>query len=97
MMNPNEIRTEMLAGIYSKDNFNNGYYEKLGILDRFESVRNSNLYALEGFQKKSIIADELIMKYKLEGNDLRSEAPFKELKEKVDLIFKPKGIFSFLR
>jgi len=94
-MNTSEIRDGMLAKIISAPSFNNGYAEKLGILNRFESVRGSNLYALEGFLKKLIMVEELIEKYKLNGNDLNSEIAFKELRTNVDLIFKPKGIFSF--
>lgn len=94
-MSPNEIRMEMLSKIISAPSFDNGYALKLGILDRFEAVRNSNLYVLEDFLKKLILAEELIGKYKLEGKDLNSETEFKELRTNVYLIFKPKSIFSF--
>ncbi len=97
MMNVDEIRDEMLARIISAPSFNNGYADKLGILEKFSSVKNSNLYALENFLKKLVMIEELIEKYKLNGNDLNSEIAFKELKENTDLIFKPKGIFSFFK
>ena len=97
MMSPKEIRRDMLAGLISRDNVHNGYYEKLGIQDKINSVYDSNLYALESFIKKANLVDELIRKYKLEGKDLNNEITFNELKTNVDLIFKPKGIFSFLK
>lgn len=95
MMSTNEIRREMLARIISAPSFDNGYSMKLGILDRFSSVKDSNLYVLEDFLKKLIMAEQLIEKYKLEGNDLNTEIAFEELRTNVDLIFKPKSIFSF--
>ncbi|HBB44356.1 MAG: hypothetical protein UW27_C0005G0009 [Parcubacteria group bacterium GW2011_GWA1_44_13] len=95
MLNPSEIRNEMLARIISAPSFDNGYYEKLGILDKFTSVRDSNLYVLEDFLKKLFMVEELIEKYIHEGNDLNSEIEFKELRTNVDLIFKTKSIFSF--
>lgn len=97
MKSPSEIRTEMLAKIISAPSFNNRYSEKLGILDRFGSVRDSNLYVLEDFLKKLIMAEELIEKYKLDGKDLNSEIEFEELKTNIDLIFKPKSFFSFFK
>lgn len=101
MMSPKELRNEIVAGMYSKRNYNNGYWEKLGIIERLEAIngpfakRECNLYTLDDFRKKTQLADKLIEEYINEGNDLRSEIAFRELKEKVDLIFKPKGFFSF--
>lgn len=97
MKNPNELRREMMVSIYCLVNFSNGYYEKLGILDRFDSVKDSNLYALDNFLKKTGMVEELIRKYQLEGNDLNSGIAFEKLRTNVDLIFKPKGIFSFFK
>lgn len=95
MKKPSELREEMQARIYFIENFSNGYYEKLGIIDRFDSVRNSNLYVLDDFLKKVVMTEKLIEKYKLEGNDLNSENAFEELRTNINLIFKPKSFFSF--
>lgn len=95
MMSSKEIRNEMLAGIISAPSFSNGYAEKLGVTDRYGSIRDSNLYVLEDFIKKLVLVEELIKNYELEGNNLNSEIAFKELKINIDLIFKPKGFFSF--
>lgn len=94
-MSPKEIRNEMLARIISAPCFSNGYSEKLGITDRFGSVRDSNLYVLEDFLKKLTMAEKLIGKYIHEGKDLNNEIEFEELRTNIDLIFKPKSIFSF--
>lgn len=95
MMSPKEIRNKMLARIFSEVSFNNEYFEKLGVLGRFDSIQHSNLYVLEDYIKKLTMTQELIEKYKLNGNDLDSEIAFKELKTSVDLVFKPKSFFSF--
>ena len=100
-MNPKKIRNNILSHLFSSINSDNGYYEKLGIQDKIDSLfgnpNKDNLFALDNLQKKFDMADELIEKYRLEGNDLNNEIAFKELKTKIDLIFKPKGIFSFFK
>lgn len=95
MMNPKEIRNNILADLITRDNAHNGYYDKLGIKNKLDSVYGSNLYTLDNFRKKVDLADELIRKYKFEGNDLNNEIAFNELKTDIDLIFKPKSFFSF--
>lgn len=95
MLKPNEIRNEMLATIYAAPSFSNGYAEKLAVIDKFGSARDSNLYVLEDFLKKLTAIEELIKKYESDGNNLNSEIAFEELKTKVDLIFKAKKFFSF--
>ena len=94
-MNQNDIRKNILADLITRDNAHNGYYEKLGIQKRLDSVYDSNSYTLDNFRKKVNIADELIRKYKNDGNDLNNEIAFEELKARVNLIFKPKNLFSF--
>lgn len=98
-MNPNEIRKKIRVDLFSRGNAHNGYYEKLGIQGKMPSVFGDNydinLFALDNLKKKFDIADELIKKYKLEGNDLNNEIAFQKLKTDVDLIFKPKSFFSF--
>lgn len=96
-MNPNDIRTNILADLISRDSAHNGYYEKLGINNKLNSVYNSNLFTLDSFKKKVDLADELIKKYKLDGNDLNNKIALEELRINIDLIFKPKGIFSFFK
>lgn len=95
ILNPNEIRKNIQVNLLSRINTVNGYYKKLGIQDKLESVYYDNLYALDSFRKKADLADELISKYQLEGNDLSTEIAFEELRANIDLIFKPKSIFSF--
>lgn len=95
MMSPKEIRDEMKIKIYSVIGPWGGIYEKLGIFDRFESVKNSNLYVLEDFLKKVYLVQELVRKYESDGNDLNNQIMFEKLKEDTGSIFKPKGFFSF--
>lgn len=99
MMKPKEIRDNFFAKLISRDNAHNGYDKKLGIQNKIESAWDGkmNLYALDNFFKKVVLADELIKKYQLEGNDLNNEIAFEKLRTNVDLIFKPKGIFSFFK
>lgn len=96
-MNPDNIRKNILADLISRENAHNGYYEQLGILKKLDSVYDSNLYTLDNFKNKVDLADELITKYKIDGNNLNNGTAFRELKENVDLIFKPKSIFSFFK
>ncbi len=95
MMKPDDIRKNIMADIISRDNAQNGYYEKLGIINRLDSIYHSNLFVLDSFKKKVNLADELIKKYKFDGNDLNNEINFGDLRLEIDLIFKPKGFFSF--
>jgi hypothetical protein len=101
-MNPNEIRKEILSDLISRDNTHNGYYEKLGIkkriMDSMDSNSwSSNLWSLNKLKENVNITDKLITKYISEGNDLKSEIAFDKLKTDIDLIFKPKGIFSIFK
>lgn len=96
-MNTKDTGNKFIADLISRDNYHNGYYKKLGIEEKIESSWDSNLWILDKLKKDVDLADELIKKYKLEGNDLNNEIAFKELSINIDLIFKPKGIFSFFK
>ena len=100
-MKPDDIRREILINLYSRGNTTNGYYEKLGINKKIMDSSDSNswsnnLWALNKLKKNADIADKLIKDYQLSGNDLNNEVAFEELRTNVNLVFKPKGFFSFL-
>lgn len=86
----------IFADLVSRDNAFEGYYDNLGIMEKIYKARDdwATFYNL---RKDINIVDGLIKAYKLSGNDLNDEIPFRKLKADVDLIFKPKGFFSFFK